>query len=74
MNEIKLLELLNSLQERLEKSGVQRTIGLYKSMGTDCAYYKKSLDLFERRDLDDLLKLISDISSHLSETGLLRHE
>ena len=54
-----LIEILDTLSKRLSESGVERTAGLRRTMGSDCFYYKKSLDLFERNDFDDLRGLIS---------------
>ena len=41
---------LNLLREELAKSGVERTKGLRDTMGADCKFYRKSLDLFLRKD------------------------
>lgn len=53
-----LIDKLDTLLKRLSQSGIERTAGLYKTMGTDCFYYKKSLDLFERNDYDDIKFLL----------------
>ena len=45
---------LKSLSERLEKSGVERTIGLRDAMGNDCKYYRKSLNMFLEKDYLEL--------------------
>ncbi len=41
---------MNSLIDKLNASGVDRTNGLRQIMGRDCDYYKRSLDLFLRKD------------------------
>jgi hypothetical protein len=54
---------LNSLRERLEKSGVERTKGLRDAMGNDCKFYRKSLGLFLERDYLDIKQRVADIHS-----------
>jgi hypothetical protein len=71
-----LLELLNdirlnikenesipilALKYRLENSGVERTLGLLNKLGDDCSYYRKSLDIFLRRDYNDIYKIVFNI-------------
>jgi len=61
-----LKKMLNGLEDRLDKSGVTRTNGLRLAMGRDCEFYKRSLDLFLRRDyvaLRDLVKSCNDLFS-----------
>lgn len=48
---------MNRLSECLDASGVERTNGLRQVMGRDCDYYKKSLDLFLRKDYISLRNL-----------------
>jgi len=48
---------LNRFAEKLESSGVERTRGLRETMGRDCSFYRKSLDLFLRNDYTALRKL-----------------
>ena len=52
-----LRKSLSALSARLNASGVERTTGLKKNMGDDCAYYRKSKDLFLRRDYDQVMEL-----------------
>lgn len=52
-----LIDVLEDLRVRLNKSGVERTTGLKKEMGDDCQYYRKSKDIFLQRDYDDLKQL-----------------
>lgn len=47
-----LLDLLNDLHQALKSSGVERTAGLKEAMGADCAYYRKSKDLFVTNHFD----------------------
>ena len=68
-----LLELLNNirvsiendeevsilaLKYRLENSGIERTLGLLNNLGNDCSYYRKSLDIFLRRDYNDIYRIM----------------
>lgn len=53
-----LIETLEQLRKRLNTSGVERTKGLMDAMGDDCTYYRKSLDIFLKRDYDELSDLI----------------
>lgn len=68
-----LLELLNelrlniknneevpilALKYRISNSGVKRTLGLLNNLGNDCSYYRKSLDIFLRRDYNDIYKIV----------------
>jgi hypothetical protein len=52
-----LRKSLSALSARLNTSGVERTTGLKRNMGDDCAYYRKSKDLFLRRDYDQVMEL-----------------
>ena len=49
-----LREELLRLHEQLSSSGVERTNGLRKAMGSDCQYYRKSLNLFLEKDYVNL--------------------
>ena len=53
-----LRQQLNLLVDRLARSGVERTNGLRVYMGRDCEFFKKSLDIFVRKDYIDLRNLI----------------
>ena len=55
------LAALETLRRRLNNSGIERTVGLGKALGTDCPNYNKSKRLFHERDLPDILRLINDI-------------
>ena len=60
----KLRKLLNQLHDRLNASGVERTVGLKKALGAGCDYYKKSLHLFLEQDyeaLRDLVKIVDNL-------------
>lgn len=48
---------LNDLSDKLDASGVERTKGLRETMGRDCTFYRKSLDLFLRKDYRQLRNL-----------------
>jgi hypothetical protein len=50
----KLIEALEELRNRLNGSGVERTSGLLKAMDSNCEFYRKSLDIFIRKDYEDL--------------------
>jgi uncharacterized coiled-coil DUF342 family protein len=52
---------LESLSERLDRSGVERTNGLRQIMGRECDYYRKSLDIFLHKDYIDLRNMVKDI-------------
>jgi hypothetical protein len=56
-----LRKSLSLLSDRLKASGVERTTGLRKNMGDDCAYYRKSKDLFLRRDYDEIYSLTKKV-------------
>lgn len=64
-----LLDLLKLLQDRLKMSGLERTVGLRDNMGTDCEFYSKSLDLFLRKDYQDLKNLIGNLNKKFEEIG-----
>jgi hypothetical protein len=81
-----LLEILNKIRKldttdehisfvalvhRLNKSGVERTAGLLYAMGNDCSYYRKSLDIFLRRDYEDLKQIINNQINRDDEVGSL---
>ncbi len=55
-----LIETLFKLHERLTKSGVERTYGLREAMGVECPYYWKSLNMFIKRDYEELKVLIEE--------------
>jgi hypothetical protein len=69
-----LLEILEILRERLNKSGVERTVGLAQTMGDDCFYYKKSLDIFERNDYEEIRDLLLSASKILEEIEPLQRQ
>ena len=52
---------LRAFKYRLDRSGIERTLGLLKNMGDDCSYYRKSLDIFLRKDYNDIYKIIMAI-------------
>ena len=59
LNSLDLLKnQLNILSNRLNNSGTERTAGLLDLMGKDCEFYRKSLDIFVRKDYIDLRNLI----------------
>ena len=61
----KLLETLDLLRLRLNKSGIERTVGMKNSMelGEDCYLYKKSLDIFLRDDFEEIKKKAEKIGN-----------
>lgn len=64
-----LLDMLKLLQDRLQMSGLERTVGLRDNMGTNCEFYSKSLNLFLKHDYQDLKNLISNINRKFEEIG-----
>jgi hypothetical protein len=58
-----LRKTLNTLRERLEDSGVERTAGLRDAMGNDCRFFKKSVNIFLEKDYVDLKTLIQNTSN-----------
>jgi len=53
-----LVSILNQLRQRLIRSGVERTNGIKDAMGTNCPYYRKSMNVFLARDYQELRDLI----------------
>lgn len=49
-----LLSSLNAIRARLITSSVERTVGLRDAMGENCAYYRKSRNLFMDKDYQEL--------------------
>lgn len=64
-----LTNLLEQLRNRLNISGVERTVGLRDNMGNDCTFYSKSLDLFLRKDYIDLKGLVEALHTLFREIG-----
>lgn len=56
-----LVELLNKLRQRLNNSGVERTVGLRDVMGDDCTYFRRSMDKFIRKDYQDVHEIIGKL-------------
>jgi len=54
-----LIDKLEQIRLRLDRSGVERTSGLGSNLGKDCDYYKKSLRIFLEKDYIDLRNLFS---------------
>ena len=52
---------LLSLSDRLNTSGVERTNGLHVNMGNDCPYFKRSMEIFLKKDYQDLQGMIESI-------------
>ena len=65
---VKLLETLEKLRLRLNRSGLERTLGMKDNVdaGEDCYLYKKSLDIFLTRDYVDILKLFKEVAEQFS--------
>ena len=66
-----IISTLSSLQLRIQKSGLERTMGLYESLGGDCPYYRKSLHLFRRNDLKDLEQILTKVTKEIEFSALL---
>jgi len=62
-----LIKILEELRNRLNRSGVERTSGLLCNLGDDCSYYRKSLDIFLRKDYEELRNLISRAELKINE-------
>lgn len=62
-----LIEKLEVLRLRIINSGVERTSALLRGMGDDCSYYRKSLDIFLRKDYDELKKLLSEVLERMEK-------
>ena len=45
-----LIQVLEQLRLKLNRSGVERTAGLRAAMGDNCEYYWKSMNVFLKRD------------------------
>ena len=58
----KLRILLNEITSELNSSGVERTAHFLKFVGTDCSYYRRSLDLFLSEDYDKLKEIILNLA------------
>ena len=58
----KLRKLLNILTSELNSSGVERTAHFLTYVGENCAYFKKSLELFLDEDYDRLKSVIRDLA------------
>jgi hypothetical protein len=64
---LSFLQSLEALRKRLNTSGLERTSGLASAIGPDCEYFRKSLVVFQKRDLDDILRLISALNLPLED-------
>lgn len=58
----KLRTFLNKLTSELNSSGVERTAHFLNYVGTDCAYFKKSIEFFLEEDYDKLRDTIRDLA------------
>lgn len=65
----RLIRTLEDLRLRLNISGVERTQGLRDAMGSDCTYYRKSLDFFLVRDVDDLQSLLTAAVKEMNDVS-----
>ncbi len=65
-----LIKKLEKLRLRLNNSGTQRTAGLLDSMGDDCTYYKKSMNIFLKRDYDEVRDLIKEARELFNKIGI----
>lgn len=52
---------LHELSNRLDNSGIERTEGLRETQGNDCPYFKKSLDIFIRKDYIQIRDMIESV-------------
>lgn len=64
-----LIQILDELRNRLNKSGVERTAGLLRELGNDCTYYRKSLDIFLRKDYDEVWGLLMRAKDIMDKVG-----
>ena len=56
-----LIDSLEKFRIRLNKSGIERTIGLKTEMGDDCRYYRKSRELFLEKDYEELKTIFLEV-------------
>lgn len=63
-----LLDTLEYLRKALNNSGVERTVGLKESMGSNCPFYWKSMALFVQRDYDIVKRLVLEAAKLLGQT------
>jgi hypothetical protein len=52
---------LAKLSDRLNNSGIERTEGLRETQGSDCPYFKKSLDIFVRKDYIQIRDMVESV-------------
>ena len=64
-----ILDALETLRVLLNNSGIERTTGLRKRMGSDCSYFRKSRDLFLSRDYDRIVAQLAVVSAQLTIMG-----
>lgn len=62
---IPIIEELEKLRILLNASGVERTKGLAEIRGNDCAYYKRSLDLFIEKDYKQIVDQLEKVGLEL---------
>lgn len=56
-----LRKALLSLSDRMNVSGIERTNGLRETQGVDCPYFKKSLDLFVKKDYIQIRDMVESV-------------
>ena len=54
---------LLTLSDRLNNSGIERTQGLKDNMGLDCPYFKRSLNIFMKKDYEELRDMVQSINN-----------
>jgi hypothetical protein len=64
-----LIQILDELRNVLNRSGVERTAGLLRELGDDCSYYRKSLDIFLKRDYDRVYGVIKQAKEVMDKLG-----
>lgn len=58
-----LRKALIVLSDRMKVSGIERTNGLREMQGADCPYFKKSLDLFVKKDYIHIRDMVESVHS-----------
>ena len=69
-----LIIRLEELRNKLNRSGVERTAGLMRVLsdkpgGNDCSYYRKSLDIFLKKDYDQIHFLLVELKKVMDKLG-----
>lgn len=58
-----LVQELDLLRQRLNKSKVEATNGLRDALGNNCTFFRKSMDKFVQNDYEDIKDRINQIQT-----------